>query len=87
MINLTWDGVECIKRNTEITGYTVHYDPPSGDGTGEVSASGDGRNGGSVTLTGLSPSTNYSIEVAANSDEGHGPFSDSITVVTGSEYS
>ena len=63
----------------------MHYDPPSSDGTNEVSASGSGNNGGSVTLTGLSPSTSYSIKVAAESDLGRGPFSDPITEVTDSE--
>ena len=82
---MAWDGVVCIERNTFITGYRVRYHSPSSDGTDEVSASGDGINGGSVTLTGLSPSTNYSIQVAADSDLGHGPFSDPITVVTDGE--
>ena len=82
---MAWNGVECIERNTKITGFTVRYDPPSSDGTDEVSASGYGFSGGSVTLTRLSPSTSYSIEVAADSDKGCGPFSGAITVVTGSE--
>ena len=79
---MAWDGVECIQRNTEITGYTVHYDPPSRDGTDEVPASGDGRNGGSVTLSGLTSFTNYFIRVAADSDLGRGPFSEAIILMT-----
>ena len=82
---MEWDGVECIERNTEITSYTVCYNPPSSDGTNEVSASGNGNNGGSVTLIGLTPSTSYSIEVAADSDRGRGPFSDAISAMTDSE--
>ena len=65
----------------------MRYNPPSSDGTDEVSASGNGNNGGRVTLRGLSPSNSYSIEVAADSDHGRGPFSDPFTVVTGSESS
>ena len=61
------------------------YDPPSRDGTDQVSVSGNGNIGGSVTLTGLNPFTSYSIKVAANSGLGHGPFSDPITVVTNSK--
>ena len=76
--------VDCIQRNTLITGYTVRYDPSSRsiDGTNEVTASGDGVTGGSVTLTGLFPLTNYSIQVAADSDLGHGPFSEAIIFMT-----
>ena len=85
-ITVEWGRVECIERNTEITGYRVRYDPPSSDGTGEVSASGDGCNGGSIILTGLSPFTSYSIEVAADSDHGRGPFSSAITVMTDGEF-
>ena len=79
---MAWDGVDCIDRNTEITGYTVRFDPPSSDGRDEVSAGGDGHNGGSATLTGLIPFTSYSIGVVANSDLGRGPFSSAITVMT-----
>ena len=74
---MAWDSVECIQLNAFITGYIVHYDPPSSDGTNEVSASGSARSSGGVTLTGLSPFTNYSIEVRS-SDLGHGPYSDAI---------
>ena len=81
-ITVEWDGVECLQRNTRITGYTVHYDPPSSDGKNEVTADGNGFTGGSVTLTGLSPLTNYSIQVAADSGLGRGPFSIAITVAT-----
>ena len=83
---MAWDGIECIERNTWVTGYIVRYDPPTSDGIDETLASGDGYNGGSVTLIGLSPSTSYSIEVAGNSDQGHGPFSDPVIAVTESKF-
>ena len=60
----------------------MHYDPPSSDGTDEVVASGRGLEGGNITLRGLGPFTNYSIQVAADSDLGRGPFSDAIIVMT-----
>ena len=84
---MAWDGVECLERNTEITGYTVNYDPPSSDGRDELLAHGSGNNGGSVIFRGLTPFTTYSIQVAADSVLGRGPFSDPITVVKGSEHS
>ena len=81
-ITVEWDGVDCLQRNTEITGYTARYNPHSRDGRNEVSGDGTGASGGSVNLTGLSPSTSYTIQVAADSDLGHGPFSDPIMVET-----
>ena len=81
-ITVTVMDVDCLQRNTEITGYTARYSPPSSDGTGEASGDGTGADGGSVNLTGLSPSTSYTIRVAADSDLGRGPFSDPIIVET-----
>ena len=81
-IQVTWQGVECIYRNTEITSFIVQYDPPSSDGTSEVLTPGDGDQGGSVTLAGLTLFTNYTIKVAANSDKGYGPFTDELTGMT-----
>ena len=62
--------MDCIDRNSEISGYTVRNGPV--DGTA-VNVSVSGTN---YTAVGLTPSTNYSFEVAAvNSDGGVGPFS------------
>ena len=84
---MAWDGVECIECNTEITGYTVHSmtHVPVMVYMGEVSASGMGNSGGNVTFTELSPSTSYSIEVAADIGEDCIPFNNTISVVTSSE--
>ena len=77
IVFVTWRHVDCIDRNSEISGYTVRYGPVGGTA---VNASISGTN---YTLVGLTPSTNYSIEVAAvNSDGGVGPFSPPIFVTT-----
>ena len=60
----------------------MQYDPPSSDGTSEVSANVGRLRGGNATLTGLTPFTKYAIKVAANSEIRHGPFSDTISEVT-----
>ena len=80
IVFVTWKRVDCIDRNSEISGYTVRYGPV---GETAVNASISGTNHLAYTLVGLTPSTNYSIEVAAvNSDGGVGPFSFPIFVRT-----
>ena len=72
--------MDCIDLNSEISGYTVLYGPVGGTA---VNASVSGTNYQIYTAVGLTPSTNYSIEVAAvNSDGGVGPFSSPIFVRT-----
>ena len=58
----------------------MYYGPVGGTA---VNASVSGTNHLAYTLVGLTPFTNYSIEVAAvNSDGGVGPFSPPIFVTT-----
>ena len=76
--------MDCIDRNSEISRYTVRYGPVGGTA---VNASISGANHLAYTLVGLTPSTNYSIEVAAvNNDGGVGPFSPPIFVRTPDLY-
>ena len=73
-ITVRWQKILCIKRNGDITGYIVRY----GSETQSVS-------GGSVTettISNLTPSTTYNIEVAAVNDADTGPFSSSISIMT-----
>ena len=73
-ITVQWGVVPCIHRNGNIAGYIVRY----GSQTQSVS-------GGSVTettISNLTPSTTYNIEVAAVNDAGTGPFSNTISIMT-----
>ena len=73
-ITVQWGAVPCIKQNGDITGYIVWY----GSQTQSVS-------GGSVTettISNLTPSTTYNIEVAAVNDADTGPFSNTISIMT-----
>ena len=80
IVFVSWERVDCIDRNSEISRYTVRYGPVGGTA---VNASVSGTNHLAYTAVGLTPSTNYSIEVAAvNSDGGVGPFSSPIFVRT-----
>jgi len=69
-IIIAWDAINCIERNSNITGYVVHYTPPSTSGNDSVMVAGTGDAGGMVTIHGLTPSTQYSIQVAAVNSNG-----------------
>ena len=69
-IIIAWDAVNCIERNSNITGYVVHYTTPSTSGNDSVMVAGSGDAGGMVTIGGLTPSTQYSIQVAAVNSNG-----------------
>ena len=78
-ITVQWGEVPCMDRNGEITGYTV-----------EVTLSGmivatENVDDGSArrdTVSGLNPSTEYTVTVAAVNSVGAGPFSDGISITT-----
>ena len=74
-ITVQWGPVDCIHRNGDITGYSVQY------GSLNVSISGD-SSGGMYVISGLMPSTTYSIQVAAETSAGTGPFSTVIYQLT-----
>ena len=66
-ITVQWGAVDCIHRNGDVTGFSVQYGVEGSGSTQTVSISG-----GSVTkatLSELTPSTTYSIEVAAVTGE------------------
>ena len=66
-ITVQWGPVDCIHRNGDITGYSVQYESET------VSVSGD-SSGGMYVISGLMPSTTYSIQVAAETSTGTGPY-------------
>ena len=78
-IAVQWDEVDCIKQNSEITGYKVWYGQVS---TGERKMVLVPASNRSFLITELIPFNNYSIEVAAvNNASQVGP-SETITVET-----
>ena len=78
----------CIDRNSNITGYTVRYTPSSSSGTNGVMVAGTGESGGMLTIENLAPSTQYTIQVAAVSNNGAvGEFSTiSVQTITESKF-
>ena len=72
-ITVQWGAVDCIHRNGDITGYSVRY------GVQTESVSGGGAT--QTTISGLMPSTTYSIEVAAVNSAGTGLYSSPPVIV------
>ena len=72
--------MDCIHRNGDITGYSVQYGEVGSGSTQTMPVSG-----GSATetiISGLMPSSTYSIQVAAVNSVGTGPYSAAIMHTT-----
>ena len=68
-LSVVWGTVPCPQQRGPITGYRLCYS----NGTSIVNTTGEGSR--QHVLTGLTPFTNYSIQVAAVNDGGTGPYS------------
>ena len=79
-MTVQWGPVEpCADQNGVITGYSVRY------GSETMSLLGD-SSGGMTTITGLSPSTTYSTQVAAETSAGTGVYSSAVDKLTNGVY-
>eukprot|EP00731_Ephydatia_muelleri_P018842 Em0011g882a len=77
-VTISWGEVPCQDQNSVIVEYRVLYGAVTSGVGGTVATSGR-----TLTVNGLSPFTNYSIEVSAvNSDGAMGPYSSPLFVVT-----
>ena len=78
-ITVQWGEVPCLHQNGEITVYTVEV-YISGMVVRTVSVNdGSAREG---TVSGLTPTTEYTVTVAAVNSAGSGPFSGGISIAT-----
>ena len=73
-VTVSWDDIECLERNGEITGYTVVFQQQGRNVTE--------RN---FTASGLTPHTNYTFRVAGVNSNGTGPFSANLIILTDEE--
>ena len=74
-LTVVWGTVPCPDQRGPITKYRLRY------GTSIVNTTGEGSR--QHVLTGLTPFTSYSVQVAAVNDGGTGPYSDpALTVET-----
>ena len=83
-ITVQWGAVDCIHRNGNITGYIVSYGVQGNGSTQTVNVSGGEAT--QTIISGLTPSTNYSIEVAAVNSVGTGVYSNVIFHLTRGIY-
>ena len=84
VISVQWNGLDpCRLVNGLIVKYRVLYTAESSGEVQSTDESGDWDDGGQTSLTGLTPFTTYSIQVATvNEQDDVGPYSDPITVQT-----
>ena len=76
-LSVVWGTVPCPHQRGPITGYRLHYS----NGTSIVNTTGEENR--QHVLTGLTPFTSYSVQVAAVNDKGTGPYSDpALTIET-----
>ena len=75
-ISVQWGSVSCIHQNGDITGYSVQYEMMGSGNTQTMPVSGAGTT--QTTISGLTPSTTYSIEVTAVNSAGTGVYSDLV---------
>ena len=76
-LSVVWETVPCLHQGGPIAGYTLRYS----NGTSIVNTTVEGSR--QYVLTGLTPFTSYSVQVAAVNDGGTGPYSDpALTVET-----
>ena len=83
-ITVQWGPVDCIHRNGDITGYSVRYREVGSaerERTVDEMVSGD-FSGGMYTISGLSAATQYTVEVAAETSAGTGPYSQPENIET-----
>ena len=79
-ITVQWESVPCIHQNGAITGYSVQYGVMGSGNTETMTVSGASTT--QTTISGLNPSTTYSIQVAAVNSAGTGVYSDPETAET-----
>ena len=80
-ISVQWGPVEpCADQNGPITGYSVRY------GTGNNMSVAGNSSGGMTTISDLTPSTTYSIQVAAENNDLIGLYSTAVDQLTEGVY-
>ena len=71
-IIISWMEVECIEQNGPITHYIIQY----GTSCDDLKTENTRDNSMSYTISGLTPNTEYIIQVAAANMHGSGPFTE-----------
>ena len=87
-ITINWELVPCEHRNGDITGYSVRYGEMGTNMTDTTVLNITGASVTEATISNLTLSTTYSIQVAAVNGAGTGVFSNATLVKTveGSQF-
>ena len=80
-ITVQWGEVPCIHQNGDITGYSVQYRVVGSGNTPQTMAV-DGAAASETNITGLTPSTTYSISVAGVNNQLIGVYSSAVNELT-----
>ena len=78
-ITVHWEPVDCIHQNGDITGYSVRYRSLR---IGSTHTKNITNVTAETIITGLYPTTTYSLEVAAVNSAGIGVYSSTIYAIT-----
>ena len=79
---LSWDELDCLERNGDITGYMIRY-----VGNSQTITNSSSDTSTTYTIQGLDPFTEYLLAVAAMNSNDVGPFSGQPLTVTTPESS
>ena len=79
-LNVTWEPIPPIDENGPNTGYLITYHI-----TGDQSVMSHVAAETNLTIPGLNPYVNYSVQVAARNINGSGSFSSIITQLSGQD--
>ena len=74
---MVWDPITCTERNGEITGYKVKFHERGGGVVCEETTTNE-----TLTVTELTPYTNYIFQVAGINTNGTGPFIQAVNFTT-----
>ena len=75
-----WEAVPCPHKGAPITDYKLNYTNSAHDSNYTVNITEEENK--QYNLTGLTPFTNYSVQVAAVNERGTGPYSTPLIVET-----
>ena len=67
-VTLTWDKLDCVDRNGELTTYRIEYDTT----TSNITGNDTNTTTTTFTVTGLNPNTTYMFRVAGVNSNGTG---------------
>ena len=84
-ITVQWRPVDCIHRNGDITGYLLRYGVQGSGSTQTMYVSGGDAT--EATISGLTPSIMYSIEVSAVNSAGIGAYSSIYSFIPSNDNS